>query len=136
MASPHRGILGLTGFLAGSGLGGALTGISGLLGALMPELSFTVVALIVVIAAVVGSVLAWRLSGPVPDTWIRVVGVIGVIIATVLLGMATLPAQLYGLPGLLGLMLVELVVSLLAAQGARKVASGSATPGSGSAGSV
>jgi hypothetical protein len=135
MASPHRGILGLAGFAAGSGLGGALTGISALLGTLMPGLSFNIVVLIVAVAAVVGALLAWRLSAAIPDTWIRVVCAAGVVIATAVLGIATVPVQIYGMPGLLGLMLVELIVSLVASQWARKV-SGPATPGPGSAANV
>jgi hypothetical protein len=121
----------LAGFLAGSGLGGALTGISALLGMMMPGLTFTIVELMVAIAAVVGSVLAWRLNSAA-DTWVRVVATLGVIVATVLLGAATVPIQLFGLPGLLGLMLTELVVSLLASQWARKLARGFHVPASGS----
>ncbi len=111
-------------------MGGALTGIAAVLGlsvlqAASPQLTFMMFGIVVAIAAIVGAVLAWRLSAPVADMWIRLVATVGVIVATVLLGFATVPAQIFGLPGLLGLMLIELVVSLLASRWARSEASAS-----------
>ena len=130
MPGPNRFAVALSGLISGAGAGGVIATIGALLIHVSPaQAGFEMFGIFSVVGAILAGIIGWRLTRPVLERWVRVVVTVLAVIGTILCALCNLPADAeFGLNGLIGLLLVELIAAVLASLWSRKLLGGSASP--------